>query len=65
MVYVAFWVGVPFASLLLGDVWRLLSPWRAIGRGAGWVAARVGGERAARAAGLSRRGSGAGRRRSA
>ena len=35
---VAFWVGVPFASLILGDVWRLLSLWRAIGRGAGWIA---------------------------
>ena len=44
MVYVAFWVGVPFASLLVGDVWRLLSPWRAIGRGAGWLAQRFGGE---------------------
>jgi hypothetical protein len=44
MVYVAFWVGVPFASLLLGDVWRLLSPWRAIGRGAGWIAQRFGGD---------------------
>ena len=44
MVYVAFWVGVPFASLLLGDVWRLISPWRAIGRGSGWLAARVGGD---------------------
>jgi hypothetical protein len=29
VVYVAFWVGVPFASLALGDVWRLISPWRA------------------------------------
>lgn len=37
-VYVVTWVGVPFVSLLLGDVFRLLSPWRAIGRGAGWVA---------------------------
>jgi hypothetical protein len=44
MVYVAFWVGVPCASLLVGDVWRLLSPWRAIGRGAGWLARRAGGE---------------------
>jgi hypothetical protein len=44
MVYVAFWVGVPFASLLLGDVWRLISPWRAIGRGAGWLARRAGGD---------------------
>jgi hypothetical protein len=39
-----FWVGVPFASLLLGDVWRLISPWRAIGRFAGWVARRAGGD---------------------
>jgi hypothetical protein len=37
-VYVVTWVGVPFASLLFGDVFRLLSPWRAIGRGAGWFA---------------------------
>jgi hypothetical protein len=44
MVYVAFWVGVPFASLLLGDIWRPLSPWRAIGRGAGWLARRTGGD---------------------
>ena len=42
MVYVGFWVGVPFASLLFGDVFRLLSPWRAIGRATGWVAARAG-----------------------
>ena len=48
MVYVGFWVGVPFASLLFGDVFRLLSPWRAIGRGVGWVAQPRG--RAARAA---------------
>ncbi len=43
-VYVGFWVGVPFMSLLFGDVWRLLSPWRAIGRATGWIAARVSGE---------------------
>jgi hypothetical protein len=44
MVYVAFWVGVPFASLPLGDVWRLISPWRAIGRAAGWIARRTQGD---------------------
>ena len=44
MVYVAFWVGVPCASLFVGDVWRLLSPWRALARGRRRVAARVGGE---------------------
>ncbi|MDP9384947.1 MAG: fenitrothion hydrolase, partial [Actinomycetota bacterium] len=43
-VYVVFWVGIPLVSLLLGDVFRLLSPWRAIGRAAGWVARRVGGD---------------------
>ena len=40
MVYVAFWVGVPFVSLFLGNVWGVISPWRALGRGVGWVAAR-------------------------
>ena len=44
MVYVAFWVGVPFASLLLGNVWGVISPWRALGRGVGWVAARFADE---------------------
>jgi hypothetical protein len=40
-VYVGFWVGVPFASLLLGDVFRLLNPWRALGRATGWLAGRL------------------------
>jgi hypothetical protein len=40
-VYVGFWVGIPFVSLLLGDVFRLLSPWRAIGRATGWLAGRL------------------------
>jgi hypothetical protein len=44
MIYVAVWVGVPCLSLLLGDIWRVLSPWRAIGRGAGWIARRAGGD---------------------
>jgi hypothetical protein len=43
-VYVAFWVGVPFASLLVGDVFRLLNPWRAVGRGAGWLVRRAAGD---------------------
>ena len=42
-VYVGFWVGLSFLSLVLGDVFRLLSPWRAIGRATGWLAARLGG----------------------
>ncbi len=43
VVYVVFWVGVPVVSLLLGDVFRLLSPWRALGRLAGATLARTGG----------------------
>lgn len=43
-VYVVFWVGIPAVSLVLGDVFRLLSPWRAIGRATGWAARRLGGE---------------------
>jgi hypothetical protein len=43
-VYVGFWVGIPFLSLLLGDVFRLLSPWRALGRATGWVAGRLARE---------------------
>jgi hypothetical protein len=31
-ILITFWVGLVFASILLGDVFRALSPWRAIGR---------------------------------
>jgi hypothetical protein len=44
MVYVAFWVGVPFTSLFFGNVFGVISPWRAVGRGVGWVAARFSDE---------------------
>jgi hypothetical protein len=37
-IYLAFWIGIPVVSLVLGDVFRLLSPWRAIGRLAGRLA---------------------------
>jgi hypothetical protein len=42
-VYVIFWVGVVPASIAFGDVFRAVNPWRAIARGAGFVATRVGG----------------------
>jgi hypothetical protein len=29
-VYVVFWIGMPLLSALVGDVWRWVSPWRAI-----------------------------------
>jgi hypothetical protein len=31
-VYVVFWVGLPVASVLFGDVFRALNPWRTTGR---------------------------------
>jgi hypothetical protein len=44
LIYVLFWVGVPVLSLLIGDVFRLLSPWRAVGRAFGTLIQRTGGE---------------------
>ena len=32
-IYVVFWLGLPLLSVLFGDVWRALSPWRAIADG--------------------------------
>ena len=29
-IYVIFWLGIPFLSVLFGNVWSVLSPWRAI-----------------------------------
>lgn len=37
-IYVIFWVGLAFASLLLGDVFRAFNPWRAISRAVAWAA---------------------------
>jgi hypothetical protein len=42
-VFVVFWVGLVPVSILLGDVFRAFNPWRALGRAAGWLAARVRG----------------------
>jgi hypothetical protein len=42
-IYVIFWVGLVPVSALLGDVFRALNPWRAIGRAAGWTAFRLAG----------------------
>lgn len=40
MVFVAFWVGVPVLSVFVGDVWRVISPWRAIADLGGWLVRR-------------------------
>jgi hypothetical protein len=42
MIYVIFWVGVPVATVLLGDVFHAFNPWLAVARGVSWAADRVG-----------------------
>jgi len=36
-IYVIFWVGMPIASVLLGDVFMVLSPWRSCARAIRWL----------------------------
>jgi hypothetical protein len=40
-IYVTFWVGLVFASLLFGNVFAAFSPWRSAARGVAWVARRL------------------------
>jgi hypothetical protein len=42
VVYVVFWVGIPFATFLFGDVFAAFNPWRAVARGVAWVFGRAG-----------------------
>ncbi len=41
VIYVLFWVGLVVASVLFGDIWRVISPWRALARAASWVSSRL------------------------
>ncbi|MEH3054776.1 MAG: fenitrothion hydrolase [Patulibacter minatonensis] len=43
-IFVALWVGVPFLSLLVGDLYAAINPLRALGRATGWLAGRVAGD---------------------
>jgi hypothetical protein len=43
-IYVVFWLGVPALSVVFGNVWRALSPWRAVADGFVWVWERLGRE---------------------
>jgi hypothetical protein len=44
-VYVIFWLGIPLLSILFGNVWSVLSPWRAIADAIVW-ALELGGREA-------------------
>ena len=45
-VFVTFWIGMVLLGVLVGDVFRVLSPWRAIGRLASAGFAKLAGQRA-------------------
>jgi hypothetical protein len=45
VIYVLFWVGLPCASALFGDVFAAFNPWRATARFVSWIAGRVAGDR--------------------
>ena len=40
-VYVVFWLGMVLLSFLLGNVWSVLNPWRAIARAVVWARTRA------------------------
>ena len=44
-IYVAFWVGLPIASVLFGDIFAALSPWRTVARALRWGMSRARGGR--------------------
>jgi hypothetical protein len=46
-IFVTCWLGFPFFSAFLGDLFRPFNPWRAVGRAAGGAFARLAGERPA------------------
>jgi hypothetical protein len=48
-IYVIFWVGLPVASVLLGDVFRAFNPWRACARALAGLVGLARGGRALRA----------------
>jgi hypothetical protein len=41
-IYIVFWLGLPLLSVLFGNVWRALSPWRALADAYVWVRERGG-----------------------
>jgi hypothetical protein len=45
VIFVIFWVGIPFASAVFGDVFAPFNPWRALARGVSWIAGRATGGR--------------------
>jgi hypothetical protein len=42
VIFVIFWVGIPFLSALFGDVFAAFNPWRAVARAVAWATNRAG-----------------------
>ena len=40
-VFITFWVGIQFVSMVLGDVWRVLSPFETLALVGAWARARI------------------------
>jgi hypothetical protein len=43
-VYIVFWLGVPLLVVLLGNVWSILDPWKAVADAFAWVSGQVGAD---------------------
>jgi hypothetical protein len=41
-VYIVFWVGMAGVVVLLGNVWSVLDPWRAVADAVAWLSSRLG-----------------------
>ena len=44
-IYVIFWVGMVVATIVLGNVWSMLDPWRAAADAVAWTAGKLGWSR--------------------
>ncbi len=40
-IYVIFWVGLPLASVIFGDIFRAFSPWRSTARAVRWIGGKL------------------------
>ena len=47
-IYIIFWVGMVVVTIVLGNVWSVLDPWRAAADAVAWCARAVGWSREAR-----------------
>jgi hypothetical protein len=44
LVWIVWWVGLAYVQAFLGDLWRLINPWRTVYDGANWLYRQLGWE---------------------